>query len=243
MHVLNRAVRDAVDKNFRVWRPLERGRFDVIRGNSFNTTSVGDSLEETVHRNPRLLGVFDVLLDGPHTENDWLEPEFYPRPSEPKDGEGAVAPPLHAPVRPLTTASQLAPTAPTPLTPQNATLGNTVAVAAVATDRNTASTAPTTRTPEPVSTCRDHPTAPLAPTHQNATVCGAPPEDQSHNGAESEPPSVGFDEIEVRPVYGDEYADRLTELGKSAGNTMPHTATSQRTRDGPANCQFSAVRK
>src|SRR6516162_10698818 len=57
LHVLYRAVRDAADKNPRVWRPLERGLFDVIRENPFNTGSVGDPLDEMVHRNRRLLAV------------------------------------------------------------------------------------------------------------------------------------------------------------------------------------------
>jgi hypothetical protein len=218
LHVLYRAVRDAVDKNPRVWRPLERGLFDVIRENPFNTGSVGDALEEMVHRNPRLLGVLEHLLNGPHTENDWLEPEVAP--SQPNDGGAAVAALLHAPVRPLAMASQSAPTIPTPPTPQNATLGNTVAVAVVATDCNIDSTAPKTQTPKPVSACSDFPTAPLAPTPQNATVCSAPssapPQDQKHDTPESERPSVDFDEVELRRVYGDEYVDLLTDVGKSA---------------------------
>jgi hypothetical protein len=211
LHFLYRAVRDAVDKNPRVWRPLERGLFDVIRDNPFNTGSVGDALEEMVHRNPRLLGVLENLLNGPHTETeiDWLEPEVGPGP--PDDRERAVAAPLHAPVRPLAMASDSAPT------PQNATRCNTVAVATVATDCNVA---PNPGTHEPVSACSDLPSAPFAPTPQNATACSAPssapPEDQTHDGAESELPAVDFDEPELRRVYGDAYVDLLTDVGKSA---------------------------
>jgi hypothetical protein len=203
LHVLYRAIRDAVDKNPKVWRPLERGLFDVIRENPFNTGSVGDALEEMVHRNPRLLGVLEHLLNGPHTENDWLESEVAPSP--PTDLEGAVAAPLHAAVRPLATAPNPTPTAPTP---QNATLGNMVAVAAVATNCNTASTEPRLRTPDPLSACSDHPTAAFAPTHQNATVCNAP--------SSATPEVPPYDEPELRKVYGDDYVDLLTDVGKSA---------------------------
>jgi hypothetical protein len=203
LHVLYRAVRDAADKNPRVWRPLERGLFDVIRENPFNTGSVGDALEEMVHRNPRLLAVIEDLLNGPHTENDRLEPEVVP--SAPDDRDGAVAAPLHAAVRPLATAPN---PAPTPATLQNATLCNMVAVATAATDGGIDSIEPTTRTPESVSTCSDRKTTPLASTPQNATVCSAPPT------ASPEDPS--YDDLELRKVYGDKYVDKLTEVRKSA---------------------------
>jgi hypothetical protein len=203
LHVFYRAIRDAVDKNPRVWQPLERGLFDVIRENPFNTGSVGDALEEMVHRNPRLLSVLERLLNGPHTENDWLEPAVTP--GQANDREGVVAAPLHAPVRPLATASH---SAPTPPTPQNATLGNTVAVAAVATDCNIASTEPDRPTPQPATACSDYPTAPRAPTPQNATVCSAP--------SSAPPDDPPYNEPELRKVYGDEYVDLLTEVGKSA---------------------------
>jgi hypothetical protein len=215
LHVFYRAIRDAVDKNPRVWQPLERGLFDVIRDNPFNTGSVGDALEEMLHRNPRLLSVLERLLNGPHTENDWLEPEVARR--QPSDRQEAAAAPLHAQVRPLAMASQPAPSVPNAPTPQNATLCNTVAVATVATDCNIA---PNPGTPEPISVCGDLPNAPFASTHQDATVCitpsSAPPEDQPHDGAEAEPSAVDFDEVELRKVYGDEYVDLLTDVGKSA---------------------------
>jgi hypothetical protein len=219
LHVLYRAIRDAVDKNPKVWRPLERGLFDVIRANPFNTGSVGDALEEMVHRNPRLLGVLELLLNGPHTENDWLEPEVAPSHSD--DREAVVAAPLHAPVRSQAIASH---GVPTPPTPQNATLCNTVAIANVATDCNTASTdqraEPIIGTLDLASTYSDHPTARFASTPQNATACitpsTAPPEDQPHDAAESEPSAVDFDEVELRKGYGDAYVDRLTDVGKSA---------------------------
>jgi hypothetical protein len=207
LHVFYQAIRDAVDKNPRVWQPLERGLFDVIRDNPFNTGPVGDALEEMVHRNPRLLCVLERLLNGPHPENDWLEPDVAP--SQPDECEEIVAAPVHAPVRPLATASRPVPTAPTP---ENATLCNTVAVAAVATDCNMESAAPaserTTGTPESISACNDLPNAPFASPPQNATACitpsSAPPEDLS------------YDEPELRRVYGDAYVDRLTDVGKSA---------------------------
>jgi hypothetical protein len=236
LYLFQRSLRDSVRSNPKLWKPLEKGLDALLREDPVRSGSLAEALREMVNRNPRLLAVLEDLLNGPSVINDWEDsvPHDDPKPGTPHPPNSKSAKPHMPPTsqspptlagdrtRQLPTSWNVSTTAFRPPAPQNATLGNTVAT--VASVCNNASTAPTpepiTRTPEPVFACSDRPTAPFAPTHQNATVCSAPssapPEDQPHDNTESELPALDFDEGELRRVYGDEYVDRLADVGKSA---------------------------
>jgi hypothetical protein len=202
LHLFKLAVRGAVADDPKTWRPLERALNQLIRENPFNTGPVGDALEELVYRDPRFMDLFDNLLNGPDSVDEWHEVDCEPN-SDPND-EAPGIPISHASMH--ADAPGTAPADPTPMLRSSEATIQPASLPRSGPLCNTLTAAPETPTPQNATLWDTVAGAVFRWTPQNATLC------HTASAVEALNPSQHPTENEA-PTWPADITDGEAELG------------------------------